>query len=100
MSADAAGIATFNDVAPARQQGLRIALAVAASFTIAVAQGEVIPFLGAVFATQFLMSSRRPMRLAQALGFAAVLVLAGQGFMILTGLLGERPIPFLLVLGL
>ena len=100
MSADAAGVATAYDVAPARRQGLRIALAVAASFTVAVAQGEVIPFLGAVFATQFLMSSRRPMGVAQAIGFVAVLVLAGQGFMILTGILGERPIPFLLVLGL
>jgi hypothetical protein len=100
MSADAAGVATFNDVAPARRQGLRIALAVAASFTVAVAQGEVIPFLGAVFATQFLMSSRRPMGFAQAIGFVAVLVLAGQGFMILTGLLGQRPAPFLLMLGL
>jgi len=100
MSADAAGGATAYDVAPARRQGLRIALAVAASFTVAVAQGEVIPFLGAVFATQFLMASRRPMGVAQAIGFVVVLVLAGQGFMILTGLLGERPIPFLLVLGL
>ena len=77
MSADTAGVATVYDVAPARRQGLRIALAVAASFTVAVAQGEVIPFLGAVFATQFLMSSRRPMGVAQAIGFVAVLVLAG-----------------------
>ena len=100
MSADAAGVATAYDVAPARRQGLRIALAVAASFTVAVAQGEVIPFLGAVFATQFLMSSRQPMGVAQAIGFVAILLLAGQGFMILTGLLGQRPIPFLLVLGL
>ncbi|WP_158044844.1 DUF2955 domain-containing protein [Skermanella pratensis] len=100
MSADADGLAQTYDVAPARRQGLRIALAVAASFTVAVAQGEVIPFLGAIFAVQFLMASRRPMRIAQAIGFVAVMVLAGQGFMTLTGLLGERPIAFLLVLGL
>jgi hypothetical protein len=100
MSADAGGSAATYGAAPARRQGLRIALAVAASFTVAVAQSEVIPFLGAIFATQFLMSSRRPIGVAQAIGFIAVMLLAGQGFMILTGLLGERPIPFLLVLGL
>jgi hypothetical protein len=83
-----------------RRQGLRIAFAVAASFTTAVAQGEVIPFLGAVFATQFLMASRRPMGVPQAVGFVAVIVLAGYGFMVLTSILGNRPTPFLLMLGL
>jgi hypothetical protein len=85
---------------PGRRQGLRIAFAVAASFTAAVAQGEVIPFLGAVFAAQLLMSSRQPMGFPQAIGFVAVIVLAGYGFMVLTGILAERPLPFLLMLGL
>jgi hypothetical protein len=80
MSADAGGFETAYDVAPTRRQGLRIAVAVAASFTTAVAQGEVIPFLGAVFAAQLLMPSRRPMRIAQAIDFVAVMVLASQGF--------------------
>lgn len=79
---------------------MRIAFAVAASFTTAVAQGEVIPFLGAVFATQFLMASRRPMGVPQAVGFVAAIVLAGYVFMVLTSILGNRPIPFLLMLGL
>ncbi|KJB96831.1 DUF2955 domain-containing protein [Skermanella aerolata] len=83
-----------------RRQGLRIAFAVAASFTTAVAQGEVIPFLGAVFATQFLMASRRPMGVPQGIGFVAVIVLAGYGFMLLTSILGNRPTPYLLMLGL
>src|SRR3954466_3762825 len=100
MSTEAGGFATAYDVAPARRQGLRIAVAVAPSFTPAVAQGEVIPFLGAVFAVQFLMSSRRPMGIPEAIGFVAVMMLVGQGFMILAGLFGERPIAFLLVLGL
>jgi hypothetical protein len=83
-----------------RRQGLRIAFAVAASFTAAVAQGEVIPFLGPVFAAQLLMASRRPMGVPQAIGFVAVMVLAGQGFLVLTSILAERPLPFLLMLGL
>jgi hypothetical protein len=83
-----------------RRQGLRIAFAVAASFTAAVAQGEVIPFLGSVFAAQLLMASRQPMGVPQAIGFVAVMVLAGQGFLVLTSILAERPLPFLLMLGL
>jgi hypothetical protein len=83
-----------------RRQGLRIAFAVAASFTAAVAQGQVIPFLGPVFAAQLLMASRRPMGAPQAIGFVAVMVLAGQGFLVLTSILAERPLPFLLMLGL
>lgn len=84
----------------ARRQGLRIAFAVAASFTVAVAQGEIIPFLGAVFAAQLLMSSRQPMGVPQAIGFVGVMLLAGQGFLVLTSILGDRPISFLLMLGL
>ena len=77
MSADAAGGATAYDVAPARRQGLRIALAVAASFTVAVAQGEVIPFLGAVFALLVLSEGFGTLQLIGGLVIASGIVLGG-----------------------
>jgi hypothetical protein len=86
-----------DDAERARRQGLRIAVAVAVSFSWAVAQGDVIPFLGPLFAAQFLTSSRRPIGLPQAVGLIVLIIVVGQAFVLITSLLGERPLALLLL---
>jgi hypothetical protein len=44
-----------------RRIGLRVALAVAAGFTLNLATGEVIPFFGPVLAVQFLIFGAGPL---------------------------------------
>jgi hypothetical protein len=83
-----------------KRQGLRVALAVSIGFTAAVYLGAIVPFLGPLFAAQFLLTSVRPMPLRKTVGAALVILMAGIAMMVLTRLLGERPAPFLLLLGL
>ena len=60
MSADT-HLSYDEDRANVKRKGLRIALAVAVGFSWSVYSGAIIPFLGPLFAAQFLISSsRRP----------------------------------------
>ncbi|KQU88642.1 hypothetical protein ASD12_29185 [Mesorhizobium sp. Root102] len=87
-------------LANARRKGLRIALAVAVGFTWSVLSGVVIPFLGPLFAAQFLISSSRPLQLKQAMGMVILIVVAGALLQAVTVLTGDRPPVLLLLLGL
>lgn len=92
MSAEAiASRAHLADPVGVRRQGLRLALTVAIGFTATVASGAVLPFLGPMFAVQMLTASRRPPRLATALGLVGVILLIGQLLVFTTDLLGDRP---------
>lgn len=44
-----------------KRKGLRVAFAVSIGFTFAVYAGAIVPFLGPLFAAQFLLGSSRPM---------------------------------------
>ncbi|ANK92063.1 MULTISPECIES: DUF2955 domain-containing protein [Rhizobium] len=83
-----------------KRKGLRVAFAVSIGFTLAVHAGAVLPFLGPLVAAQFLLGSSRPMPPGKTIGAAMIIVFAGMAMMALTDLLGERPVPFLLILGL
>ncbi len=83
-----------------RRIGLRVALAVAAGLTFDVATGAVIPFLGPVFAAQFLISGAKTLPLSKAIGLVGLILLVGQIFIVLTGIFGDRPIQLLALLGL
>jgi len=90
----------FQPALRAKRQGLRIAFAVAVGFTVAVATGEVLPFLGPMFAAQFLAATPRPLLARQAIGQVVLVLVAGQALVWLTGLFGDRPAVLLPVLGL
>ena len=83
-----------------KRKGLRVAFAVSVGFTAAVHSAAILPFLGPLFAAQFLLASARPMPLRKTVGAALVILVAGIAMLLLTGLLGDRPAPFLLLLGL
>lgn len=83
-----------------KRKGLRVAFAVSIGFTFAVYAGAIVPFLGPLFAAQFLLGSSRPMPLGKTIGAAMVILIAGMAMMALTNVLGDRPAPFLLILGL
>ena len=83
-----------------KRKGLRVALAVSIGFTLAVYAGAVVPFLGPLFAAQFLLGSSRPMPFGKTIGAAIVILITGIAMMALTSLLGDRPVPFLMILGL
>ncbi|EJT00949.1 DUF2955 domain-containing protein [Rhizobium sp. CCGE 510] len=83
-----------------KRKGLRVALAVSIGFTLAVYAGAIVPFLGPLFAAQFLLASSHPMPLSKTIGAAMVILIAGTAMMVLTNVLGDRPAPFLLILGL
>jgi len=70
MPADASAAA----VALSRQRriGLRVALAVAAGFTLNLATGEVVPFFGPVLAVQFLIFGAGPLPLSKAMPLTGV----------------------------
>ena len=82
MPADVSGAA----VALSRQRriGLRVALAVAAGFTLNLATGEVIPFFGPVLAVQFLIFGAGPLPLSKAVAFVGLVLVVGQAFIVLT----------------
>jgi hypothetical protein len=82
-----------------KRKGLRVALAVSALFTISVASGALVPFLGPLFAAQFLLSSSQPMPLGKTIGMAVVILAVGVFMILLTSWFGDRPATFLLLLG-
>jgi hypothetical protein len=83
-----------------RRKGWRVAIAVSVGFTFAVWIGAIIPFLGPLFAAQFLLSSSRPLGFGQTIGAAIIIFASGMFFMALTVLLADREITFLLLFGL
>ncbi|KQT83878.1 DUF2955 domain-containing protein [Aurantimonas sp. Leaf443] len=87
-------------VAPATRKGLRIALAVSVGFTWAVASGDVIPFLGPLFAAQFLIARSRPLPIGKAAGMLLVVLVAGSILEFVTVATAERPLVLLPLLGL
>ncbi|WEZ84657.1 DUF2955 domain-containing protein (plasmid) [Rhizobium sp. 32-5/1] len=87
-------------LAAQRRKGLRVALAVSLGFTASVASGALVPFLGPLFAAQFLLSSTAPMPFAKTLGMAILIFVVGTVMSILTSWFGEHPASFLLLLGL
>lgn len=88
------------DRANSRRKGLRIALAVSVGFTWAVLSGAIIPFLGPLFAAQFLVSSSRPIPLKNALAMASIIVASGAVLQFITVSTTDRAPVLLLVLGL
>src|SRR5215203_726533 len=79
----------------ARRQALRIAVAIAAGMAAMVAASSVMPFLAPLFAAQFLVAGRRPMKPARAVGMAVVIVATGQAVALVVAVLGDRPAVFL-----
>ena len=75
----------------AKRQGLRVALAIACGFSLALAAGQVLPFLGPLFAAQFLLANRRPMPVRQGLATVVLIMLAGALLIFFTALLDQRP---------
>jgi hypothetical protein len=84
----------------ARRQALRIAIAVAGGMTMLVATGSITPFLAPLFAAQFLVANRSPLKGAQAFGMAVLIIGVGQGLDLVTSLLGSRPVLFTALLWL
>jgi hypothetical protein len=83
-----------------RRKGLRVALAVSVGFTVSVASGAIVPFLGPLFAAQFLLSNAQPLPPGKALGMSVLILVFGIFMRILTGWFGDEPVVFLLLLGL
>jgi hypothetical protein len=83
-----------------RRIGLRVALAVAAGFTLNLATGEVIPYLGPVLAVQFLILGAGPLPLSKAVALVGLVLVVGQAFIVLNGIFGNHPIQLLALLGL
>lgn len=75
----------------ARRHGLRIAAAVAAGLAWAGLAGQVLPFLGPLFAIQLLMAPRPP-SLGQGLGMVTVILASSVAMLVLTGLSADRPL--------
>lgn len=82
------------------RKGLRVAFAVATAFTWAVATGDPLPFLCALFAAQMLISSSRAISLPKAALLTLIILGAASIVQFLTTLLAERPPVLLLLLGL
>lgn len=82
------------------RKGLRVALATSMLFTISVASGAIVPFLGPLLAAQFLLGSSQPLPFAKIAGIALVILATGVVMMTLTNWLGPHPGPFLMLLGL
>ena len=80
--------------------GLRVALAVAVGLTLDIATGAVIPFLGPLFAAQFLLGGARPLPLGKAIGMVGLVLVTGQFFIVVSGIFGDRPLQLLSLLGL
>ena len=99
MPADAAG-AAHAVLSRQRRIGLRVALAIAAGFTLNLATGEVIPFFGPVLAVQFLIFGAGPLPLSKAVAFVGLVLVVGQAFIVLNGIFGDQPIQLLALLGL
>jgi hypothetical protein len=100
MPADAFGAAAESVLSRRRRIGLRVALAVAAGFTLNLATGEVIPFFGPVLAVQFLIFGAGPLPLSKAVAFVGLVLVVGQAFIVLNGIFGNHPIQLQALLGL
>jgi hypothetical protein len=101
MSTEAlAALSPSIDLARAKRQGLRVALAVTVGFGLSLVSGSLLPFLAPLFATQFLLASYSPPGLRQGLGTVLLIVMFGALLIALTGLLGERPLVLLPLLWL
>ncbi len=98
MPADASAAAAT--LSRQRRIGLRVALAVAAGFTLNLATGAVIPFFGPVLAVQFLIFGAGPLPLSKAIAFVGLVLAVGQGFIVLNGIFGDEPVQLLALLGL
>ena len=88
------------ELARTRRKGLRIALAVSLGFTWAVASGAIIPFLGPLFAAQFLIGSARPLPVGKAVGMLVLVLFVGSILQWVTAATSERPMVLLPLLGL
>lgn len=82
------------------RKGLRVALAVAVGFTWSVASGAIVPFLGPVFAAQFLLASDRPMPLGKVIAMLVLIFAASSVVETFVAFTGDRPIVITLVLAL
>lgn len=101
MSTEAmAGTSPSVDLARAKRQGLRVALAVTVGFSLGLVNGSVLPFLAPLFAAQFLLASYSPPGLRQGLGTVLLIFIVGALLIFLTGLLGDRPLVLLPLLWL
>jgi hypothetical protein len=87
-------------VSEQRRKGLRVALAVSIGLTVAVFSGAIVPFLGPLFATKFLLGSSRPMPLGKTVGMAVLILVSGVVTMFLTNTFGDRHATFLMLLAL
>lgn len=87
-------------IAEQKRKGLRVAVAVSVLFTISVASGALVPFLGPLFAAQFLLSASQPMPLVKVIAIALVILAVGIFMITLTSWFGDRPTTFMLLLGL
>src|SRR3984893_2394372 len=83
-----------------RRIGLRVALAVAAGFTVNLATGEVIEIYVTVRGVQFLVLGAGPLPLSKAIAFVGLVLVVGQAFIVLNGIFGHHPIQLLALLGL
>ena len=99
MSADT-HLSHEEDRVNVKRKGLRIALAVAVGFSWLVYSGAIIPFLGPLFAAQFLISSSRPLPVQKALAITVFILVVGALLQFVTVLTGDRPPVLLLLLGL
>lgn len=79
---------------------MRVALAVSVGFCWAVYSGAIIPFLGPLFAAQFLIGSSRPLPLKRVVAMVVVIIVTGALLQFVTLLTGDRPPVLLLLLGL
>lgn len=76
-----------------------MAFAATLALTWSVAAGDVIPFLGALFATQFLLTDRTPMPFGKAVGMTLIVTLAGLGLQIMLAATSSHPPVILVFLG-
>ena len=100
MSAEVAEADDAAALGRVKRKGLRVALAVSAGLTLAVASGEALPFLAPLFAAQFLLAGFRPLPATKAIGMIVLIAVAGAIMQVATILTGDRPPVFLVVFGL
>jgi hypothetical protein len=82
-----------------RQLVLRLVFVATFGFTVGTACDQALPFLAPLFAVQMIVSSRTPLRLVQGLAFP-ILVAAASGIALrVAQFLIDRPVPFVLVVG-
>lgn len=87
-------------VAEQKRKGLRVALAVSVGFTASVASGQIVPFLGPLFAAQFLLSSSLPIPFGKTLGMCGLILVVGVAVSYLPAWFGDDPATFVALLSL